>query len=210
LPPLEPASYDDDELDPPEAPATDAAPDWQARARRLRSWSDEERTGFTVCPPWPEQREEALSTIDTLAVQEACEAGGLRPFVSKMPPGAKPLARIPAEASADFALPPAPPLPTEETEALLNGVISDCRLFMREIAFHSARLAAFEGDRTGFIHAAAGMARAAARVGDTIARTRMAKDGAFVDERRQRIVVERIERSPAMIEALPAQGRGDR
>jgi hypothetical protein len=167
---------------------------------------------------WPEGREAAFRRLDQAAWADAREAGGLMPFASKLPPFGDPQPRLPnpAEHRAGFALPDGPALGgspaglADETEALLNGVIADCRLFLREIAFHSARLAAMESDRTAFIDAACRVANAAARVGDSVARTRMAKEGALVDERRQRIVVERVERTPALTEPAAAGGRGDR
>lgn len=154
---------------------------------------------------WAEQREESLSTLDRIGWAEAHEAGGLRPFVSKVPPYAKPQPRLPAPAEKHegFALPDAPALSgsaarvPDETEALLNGVIADCRLFLREIVFHSARLAALESDRTSFIDAASRMAKTAGGVGKQIAKLRRAANAGQIGENRQRIIVERVERLPA-------------
>lgn len=142
------------------------------------------------------------------ASYECAEAhGGLMPFSLDPPPYGKPLPRLPdpAEGRADFALPEAPALsespapPPDETEALLNGVIADCRLFLREIVFHSARLAALESDRSTFIQDACRMAKTAGGVGKEIARLRRAANTDRVGENRQRIIVERVERIPARV-----------
>jgi hypothetical protein len=44
------------------------------------------------------------------------------------------------------------------TEALLNGLIEDCRFLIREVAFHSARLTPDAGHRLQFLSSAESLA----------------------------------------------------
>lgn len=143
---------------------------------------------------------------DAASYDCAAAHGGLMPFSLDTPYG-KPLARLPdpAEKRDGFALPAAPALPPDETEALLNGVIADCRLFLREIVFHSARLAAMETDRSSFIDAACRVAKTAGGVGKQVAKLRRAANAGQIGENRQRIIVERVERGPARV---IAEGEG--
>ncbi len=81
---------------------------------------------------------------ETLAVAEA--HGGLMPLIDGPYPGDRPQLRLTGAPAA-----PAAPRPHGDTETELNALIAECRLFMREIAFHSARLAPDARDRIHFI-----------------------------------------------------------
>ncbi|MDE1987664.1 MAG: hypothetical protein KGL56_07430 [Alphaproteobacteria bacterium] len=85
---------------------------------------------------------------------------------------------VPSDAAAD-------------TEALLNGLIAECRFLVREVAFHSARLTPNPDDRMRFLSAAESLVITGAKVGDAVARLR--GGGSVVEERRQRILVEHIQ-----------------
>lgn len=95
---------------------------------------------------------------------------------------------------------PAAAAASDTTEAELNALIVECRHFMREIVFHSARLAPDAHDRIRFVETACKLADTGARVAETIARLRGREGGAA--EHRQRIIVERMDR-------VAAEGEGD-
>lgn len=86
-------------------------------------------------------------------------------------------------------LPTAPLDPAADTEALLNGLIADCRFLVREVAFHSARLTPNPDDRLRFLSAAQNIMITGAKVGEAVAKLR--KGGVSkVEERRHHMVYE--------------------
>jgi hypothetical protein len=62
------------------------------------------------------------------------------------------------------------PLTDAETE--LTAVIAECRYFMREMAFESARLTPDTRDRLSFIECARSLAETSAKVGHSVATVR--------------------------------------
>lgn len=82
--------------------------------------------------------------------------------------------------------------PASDTETELNGLIAECRFLLHEVAFNSARLTYDPDDRCRFLSVAQGLARTAAKVGDTVARLRTARNGAApVETHRHEIVYTR-------------------
>ena len=88
--------------------------------------------------------------------------GGVRPQLPRM---AKP-----KEKSARRYEPHTDALDDAETE--LTAVIAECRYFMREMAFESARLTPEANDRLSFIDSARKLAETSAQVGKSIASVR--------------------------------------
>ncbi len=80
------------------------------------------------------------------------------------------------------------------TEALLNGLIEDCRFLIREVVYHSARLTPDPRDRLSFLTAAKTLAITGAKVGQTIAQLRGDKP-AQIEESRHRMIIEHVQTS---------------
>ncbi len=131
---------------------------------------------------------------------ETAAHGGLMPLVEDVPPPAGGWTQIPLKEPMG---PPAPPAAKaanspDAAEAELTGVIADCRMLMREVAMASARLTCGPDERLRFINSACRAAHAAAAAGKMVAKLRAASAGAM-EENRQRIIVERVERGPAAV-----------
>ena len=148
-------------------------------------------------PAKPEPREDSaknaeseLEDWEALRIAEAEENGGLAPLFDSLPPGQRwrqpRLTKVSASSDAQ------PPPGDAETE--LTALIAECRFFMREVAFNSARLTCETNDRTRFVDIACRLAETGASVGKTLAKLRGA-GGGRVEERVQRIFVEHAERS---------------
>jgi len=88
---------------------------------------------------------------------------------------------------------------TAETEALLQGLIAECHQIIREVVVPSANAAAEDHERRRYLQTAAELVRVGAAVGDTLARLR----GGVTQETRQRIVVERVEKTAAALLDIP-------
>lgn len=99
------------------------------------------------------------------------------------------------------------PSPGLDTEALLNGLIDDCRFLIKEVVFHSARLTPDANDRLRFLASAETLAITAAKVGGTIAELRGNKPSAEA-ESRYRMIVEHVE--SASVRPVPARKGGGR
>jgi hypothetical protein len=99
---------------------------------------------------------------------------------------------------------------TENTEALLEGLIAECHGIVRDlIRPEYARATAI--DRSGYIHAVSALADSAVKLGDAIGRLR---GPVPAPEVRQRITVEKVQVLPpgkrAAVPQLSApQGEGD-
>lgn len=89
-----------------------------------------------------------------------------------------------------------PPAQPDDAETELTALIGETRYFMREIVFHSARLACDPTDRIRFIDAGCSLVKAGSEVGKTVALLRSG-GVAPVAERRQTITVEHVERKLA-------------
>ncbi len=76
-------------------------------------------------------------------------------------------------------------------ESQLQALIAECHRIIRDVVVPSAEQARTVDDRLRCLDTVTQLVRDAAMVGDTVARLR----GGFTEERRQRIVVERIERT---------------
>jgi hypothetical protein len=87
-----------------------------------------------------------------------------------------------------------PPPGTSTTEALLNGLIEDCRFLIREVAFHSARLTPDANHRLQFLSSAETLAVTGAKVGRTIAKLRQQRPEP--DENRYRMIIEHVQSQP--------------
>jgi hypothetical protein len=93
-----------------------------------------------------------------------------------------------------FDYPPRPEIRGDlDTESLLNGLIAECHLMMREIALPSALRAFDVESRQTALHTAMHFAQTGASVGKTIAKLRNAGQ---VAEMRQRYIVERVATLP--------------
>ena len=84
------------------------------------------------------------------------------------------------------ALPPA----AADTEALLNGLIEECRYLLREVAFNSARLTPDADDRIRFLSSAESLVLTSTKVADAVGRLRA---GPTAEDYRQRITVEHVQ-----------------
>ncbi|MBI1330173.1 MAG: hypothetical protein GC166_09755 [Alphaproteobacteria bacterium] len=93
--------------------------------------------------------------------------------------------------------------PAADAEAELTALIGECRSFVREIAFHSARLSPSATDRIGFMDAACRMARTGAKLGEAVAQVRGGGNGA---ERRQLVKFEYSRSESASDPAAPPPG----
>jgi hypothetical protein len=140
-----------------------------------------------------------------LAYAEECEAR-IVPLTREFPPtatGRWPLPRM-SRPESDCAPRYGGPAPVpDDAETELTAIISECRYFMREIAFHSARLTPDAGDRVAFMSSACRLAETGGKVGKVIAKVR-GNDAAPVQEHRQRITVEDLRRA-----ARPKEEGGD-
>jgi len=83
-------------------------------------------------------------------------------------------------------LPPA----AADTEALLNGLIEECRYLLREVAFNSARLTPDADDRIRFLSSAESLVLTSTKVADAVGRLRA---GPTAEDYRQRITVEHVQ-----------------
>jgi hypothetical protein len=140
----------------------------------------------------PPDMEASLRRWEKGRIAKADENGGLTPLTQELP--AKGTWRQPRLLETPPSTPEPPAGDAAETE--LTALIAECRFFMREVAFQSARLACDVTDRVRFIQSAGEMAQIGARVGETLAKLRGAGNER-VEERRQRIIVERVERGAA-------------
>ena len=80
-----------------------------------------------------------------------------------------------------------------------NTLIAECRQIIREVVVPAAEAAQEGGERRRYLESAMALVRVANATGDTIARLR----GEVQDEIRQRIIVERIEKTAP--KALPGE-----
>ena len=85
---------------------------------------------------------------------------------------------------------PALPSAAADTEALLNGLIEECRFLLREVAFNSARLTPDADDRIRFLSSAESLVLTSTKVADAVGRLRA---GPTAEEYRQRITVEHVQ-----------------
>jgi len=60
----------------------------------------------------------------------------------------------------------------DDAETELTAVIAECRYFMREMAFESARMTPIASDRLRFIESARSLAEVSAKVGHSVATVR--------------------------------------
>ena len=88
-----------------------------------------------------------------------------------------------------------PSAAASDTEALLNGLIEDCRFLIREVAFHSARLTPDAQHRLQFLSSAQTLAVTGAKVGRTIAKLRQDKPPE-PEENRYRMIIEHVQNPP--------------
>ena len=85
------------------------------------------------------------------------------------------------------------PAPSGDTEIILNGLIEDCRMLIREVAFHTARLTPDPDIRLRALTTAQTLAVAGATVGKTVAVLRKRKENK--SETRHRMIVEHVQRN---------------
>jgi hypothetical protein len=91
------------------------------------------------------------------------------------------------------------PAPSADTEIILNGLIEDCRMLIREVAFHTARLTPDPDIRLRALTTAQTLAVAGATVGKTIAAIRTRKSEQA--ETRHRMIVEHVPGKGAALNA---------
>ena len=133
---------------------------------------------------------------------------GLVPFRDDLPPTGyvhHPRIPKPARAAPQKYVPPQPAQDDVETE--LTALISECRFFMREVSFHSARLACKAGERAQFVDTACRLAQTGATIGKTVAKLRGAGTTSSA-EHIQRIIVEHAERQVSNPAARKRKGGG--
>jgi hypothetical protein len=94
------------------------------------------------------------------------------------------------------------PLSSSDTETLLNGLIGDCRMLIRDIALQTARLTPDPDIRLRALASAQSLALAGARVGKTAAALK-ASQKAAVNETRYRMIIE-----DTRIEGRGGEGEG--
>ena len=82
-------------------------------------------------------------------------------------------------------------VPCADTEIILNGLIEDCRMLIREVAFHTARLTPDPDIRLRALTSAQTLAVAGAKVGKTIAAIKSCKKDK--SETRHRMIVEHVQ-----------------
>ncbi len=87
-------------------------------------------------------------------------------------------------------IPTAPLDAAAGTEALLNGLIAECRFLAREVAFHSARLTPNPDDRIRFLSAAQSIVATGATIGEAVAKLHKSS-APRVQERRHHMIYER-------------------
>jgi hypothetical protein len=103
-----------------------------------------------------------------------------------------------------------PSAAASDTEALLNGLIEDCRFLIREVAFHSARLTPDANHRMQFLDSAKALAVTGAKVGRTIAKLRQDKPPE-PEENRYRMIIEHVQNPPVRATArkVPVRRGGE-
>jgi fructoselysine-6-P-deglycase FrlB-like protein len=92
---------------------------------------------------------------------------------------------------------------TDEAEAQLQALIAECRQIIREVVVPAAEAAEEGGERRRYLDSAIALVRVANATGDTIARLR----GGVQEEFRQKIIVERVERTAAALLDIPRSVR---
>lgn len=161
--------------------------------------------------PTPDEEEATQRMVDARVIETAAAHDGLRPLEQSIRPyQVRRQARLPAQGFAGDA--PAPPGVSHDTETELAALIGECRYFMREIAFHSARLVPSAEDRIKFIDAACHLARTGADVGKAAAKLRAQNPQEPMREERRRMVFEHIHVARGTTTAADdsAAGEGER
>jgi hypothetical protein len=195
-------------------------PDHVSRLKSLRARLDELRGDIADEPaaersarfgPLKEtdaEHEARLNDWENEQRADAEEHDGLVPFRNDLPPtGYVHHVRIPKPSceTPEKYVPPREAQDDAETE--LTALISECRFFMREISFHSARLACRAGERVQFVDTACRLAETGANIGKTVAKLR-GTGTADAAEHIQRIIVERAERQVSKPLARKRKGGG--
>jgi len=159
-----------------------------------------------TAPSAEPDEESKIRTWEGQMRQYADQNGGLvPPKPSPKPYSTKRHVRL-LDPAREFASPAREPaLP--DTEALLNALIEESRFLMHEVAFHSMRLTSDADDRLRFMSAAESMAITGAKVGESVARLR-GGGTTVVEERRQHMLVEHVQRVVATQPAPEGEGVG--
>jgi len=123
--------------------------------------------------------------------------------LAETPDGLAPL--NPPATDVDELFDPGPPVPlprlaeqpvlppsAADTEALLNGLIEECRFLLREVAFNSARLTPDADDRIRFLNSAESLVVTSTKVADAIGRLR-ANGSPRTEEHRHRLIYEHVQ-----------------
>jgi hypothetical protein len=92
------------------------------------------------------------------------------------------------------------------TEALLNGLIEDCRFLIHEVAFHSARLTPDAQHRLQFLASAQTLAVTGAKVARTIAQLRR-NTPPEPEESRYRMIIEHVKPQRSVKKRGEGEGR---
>lgn len=95
------------------------------------------------------------------------------------------------------------------TEALLNGLIEDCRFLIHEVAFHSARLTPDASHRLQFLSSAQTLAVTGAKIARTIAQLRR-NTPPEPEENRYRMIIEHVKPEPQRRVKKRGEGEGRR
>jgi hypothetical protein len=142
-----------------------ADPIAQEKARREERWAQKNRR--------EEQEDDLRRHWEAVHVAEVEKNGGIATLTRDNPytaDGRWPLPRAARPGDAPRYASPAPS--GDDAETQLTAIIAECRYFMRELAFESARMTPHPGDRMGFIDGACRLAESGALVGQTVAHVR--------------------------------------
>jgi hypothetical protein len=96
--------------------------------------------------------------------------------------------------------------PRVQTEALLNGLIEDCRFLIREVVYHSARLTPDAGHRMQFLASAEKLAITGAQIARSIAKLRQDRPPE-PEENRYRMIIEHVDSAPVAAKTRRTGGR---
>jgi len=174
---------EDEDLDFEEAEASDSIEETPAQSSRpalasdlVRDAEEKERQRWLADTSSEQVREALLRAWEKERLADAeTREGRLAPFDNRDPYEYRvdkrvPRIAVPVEKSARRYEPCTDALDDAETE--LTAVIAECRYFMREMVFESARTTPIVDDRIRFLESARSLAEVSAKVGYSVASVR--------------------------------------
>ena len=157
-----------------------SAEEFQATKKQTQELGHREELVAQPAAPDPIEKWE-----DDMEAHAAAQGGIISPETPPYFSPNKRLVRLPDVAAT---------APGSDTETILNGLIEDCRMLIREVAFHTARLTPDPDIRLRALTTAQTLAIAGATVGKTVAVLRKRQDKS---ETRHRMIVEHVQRGEA-------------